>query len=269
MSVLSSPSPTLSPKPAFSHDRSSFASLRRSSSHRSYRLSPSSSQVFHSHVSSPATSIHTTTTQHTPTSAPKRRAVDDGQSFQRATSVDASTQYTPPDYPPTASQSISSTPSVQQPTIATTSTKGAENELEIKDATGRTGSPSPTPPEPTLRRDPQPQTPTGISSNSTSVRNASDTHSDVMAPVKRARGESSAKAMPLEYMQCDVRDLGIVIADMLMELIRINDPLPVRNEQLTRYHSRYVSHYFISQNHVLMTPQEHHLAYRYTTTSIV
>ena len=60
------------------------------------------------------------------------------------------------------------------------------------------------------------------------------------SPSKRARGDSSAKVMPLDYMKADVRDLGIVIADMLMELIRINDPLPVRNEQLTRYHSRCV-----------------------------
>jgi hypothetical protein len=47
--------------------------------------------------------------------------------------------------------------------------------------------------------------------------------------------------MPKDYMLCDVRDLGHVIADMLMELVRINDPLPFKNSNLTRFHSRYVS----------------------------
>jgi hypothetical protein len=129
----------------------------------------------------------------------------------------------------------------QQPTATTTGTNDdddGDNDVESKHALEQTESHSPPPPEPTLRQDPQPHTPTGTSSGSAPVSTASDTSSDIVSPTKRARGEASAKVMPLDYMKCDVRDLGIVIADMLMELIRINDPLPVRNEQLTRYHSR-------------------------------
>jgi hypothetical protein len=247
MSVLSSPSPTLSPIAsgaasayAHPHDRPSYASsLRRSGSHRSsYRLSPSSSQAFLSHASSPATSVHSSSTlQHTPTFAPKRRAIDvddDQRGAGRATSVDVGTQYTPPDFPPTAKRSMTSTST----TVSQANTATADGTSELMSDLERTTTR--TPPEPSLRQDPQPHTPTGTCSDSVPVSTASETSSILDSPSKRARGDSSVKVMPLDYMKADVRDLGIVIADMLMELIRINDPLPVRNEQLTRYHSRCV-----------------------------
>jgi hypothetical protein len=241
MSVLSSPSPTLSPKPAFSHDRPSFTSLRRSSSHRSYRLSTSSSQDFRSHVSSPATSIHTIASQQTPTSAPtstpKKRAIGDRLSLEKAASVDAGTQYTPPDYPPTAASSMSSASSAHGE--ATTTSIDTDDIIKTEEEALEWADPhSSRPSGPALGQDPQPRTPTGTLSGSAPLSNASGASSEILSPTKRARGEASAKVMPTDYMKCEVRDLGIVIADMLMELIRINDPLPVRNDQLTRYHSR-------------------------------
>ncbi|KIV98452.1 hypothetical protein, variant [Verruconis gallopava] len=273
MSVLSSPSPTLSPNPGFAHDqphhnhhhhhqRSSFASLRRStsSSHRSYRLSPSSSQAFPtSHASSPASSIHSSATSNlptsielTPTSAPKRRAVDEGgrgYALSKPQTVDAGTQYSPTDYPPTAHlrrpamACLSRGQDAQVHTTATDTARnvgvggsGSEDVDLVNERLERTESC--TPPEPSLRQDPRPHTPTAASSSSASVSVASSTSNDLDSPTKKPRGETSVKVMPLDYMKCDVRDLGIVISDMLMELIRINDPLPVRNEQLTRYHSR-------------------------------
>lgn len=234
MADILSPSPTLSPKPSFStsHDRS-IAVLRRPRS-RSYRLSPSSSQAFHSHVSSPATSIH----HHTPTSAPKRPI----EVLERkSTTSDTGTQYSPPDLPPTArtSRSMSATSISGAPlkTPVKDESKDAEgdNVLEISAAHG------PPPPEPVLRQDPEPHTPPGGSSGSAPMSGTtSDDAVETESPTKRARGETAVKVMPLDYMKCDIRDIGIVIADMLMELIRINDPLPFKNAQLTRYHSRYV-----------------------------
>jgi hypothetical protein len=56
---------------------------------------------------------------------------------------------------------------------------------------------------------------------------------------KRRRSDAPAmKALPARYEDCDVKDLGIVIADMLMELIRTNDAIPLRDGGLTRFHSR-------------------------------
>jgi len=56
---------------------------------------------------------------------------------------------------------------------------------------------------------------------------------------KRARnGDPSATVMPLKYETCNVKDLGVLISDMLMELVRLNDGIPLQDGQLTRFHSR-------------------------------
>lgn len=61
----------------------------------------------------------------------------------------------------------------------------------------------------------------------------------VSSPAKRPRPPSaSIRVMPLKYETCDVRDLGVLISDMLMELVRLNDEFPLRDGQLTRFHSR-------------------------------
>lgn len=66
---------------------------------------------------------------------------------------------------------------------------------------------------------------------------ASEEHS---SPAKRARPQTpTVKVMPLKYETCDVKDLGVLISDMLMELVRLNDAHPLRDGQLTRFHSRY------------------------------
>jgi len=44
--------------------------------------------------------------------------------------------------------------------------------------------------------------------------------------------------MPLKYETCNPKDLGVLIANMLMELIRLNDQIPLRDGRLTRFHSR-------------------------------
>ena len=44
--------------------------------------------------------------------------------------------------------------------------------------------------------------------------------------------------MPILYQDCNPKDLGVLIANMLMELIRLNDQIPLRDGRLTRFHSR-------------------------------
>ena len=64
------------------------------------------------------------------------------------------------------------------------------------------------------------------------------------SPAKRLRPpEANVKVMPLKYETCEVKDLGVLISDMLMELVRLNDGHPLRDGQLTRFHSRYVEIY--------------------------
>ncbi|KAK7554680.1 cyclin-domain-containing protein [Phyllosticta citricarpa] len=54
----------------------------------------------------------------------------------------------------------------------------------------------------------------------------------------QAPEENAVKLMPLRYETCNVKDLGVLISDMLMELVRLNDGLPLQDGQLTRFHSR-------------------------------
>lgn len=44
--------------------------------------------------------------------------------------------------------------------------------------------------------------------------------------------------MPLLYETCDVKDLVLLISNMLLELIRFNDEIPLKDGRLTRFHSR-------------------------------
>lgn len=56
---------------------------------------------------------------------------------------------------------------------------------------------------------------------------------------KRQRPEDPmAKMMPIKYENCDPRDLVTLVSSMLMELIRYNDAIPLRDGALTRFHSR-------------------------------
>lgn len=56
---------------------------------------------------------------------------------------------------------------------------------------------------------------------------------------KRMRPETPpVRRMPIQYENCDPHDLVILISSMLMELIRYNDAIPLRDGHLTRFHSR-------------------------------
>ena len=48
----------------------------------------------------------------------------------------------------------------------------------------------------------------------------------------------AARLMPMQYETCDPHDLVILISSMLMELVRYNDAIPLRDGHLTRFHSR-------------------------------
>ena len=44
--------------------------------------------------------------------------------------------------------------------------------------------------------------------------------------------------MPAAYETCDTKDLVVLISNMLLELIRHNDDIPLQDGRLTRFHSR-------------------------------
>jgi hypothetical protein len=105
-----------------------------------------------------------------------------------------------------------------QPTTAQTARPARRASSEVERPKG----------QPEGRKDPQQQKADDASSH------------EPASPAKRQRPmDPSVKIMPLKYETCDVKALGVLISDMLMELVRLNDDIPLRDGQLTRFHSRY------------------------------
>jgi hypothetical protein len=60
---------------------------------------------------------------------------------------------------------------------------------------------------------------------------------------KRTKSSRTApKVLPARYELCNVEDIVILIADMISELIKTNDNIPLKDVELTRFHSRFASH---------------------------
>lgn len=184
-----------------------------------------------------------------PTSAPSPQGC-------KRSYADAGTQYTPPGFPPTYhphSQPAHSAEPGSPPkpdTVPLTAPAIAHTQRGEASA-----APAVTePPEPQLRVDPQPITPaqnaqaparrtpkenTQTAEQVAALREASTVLQVPSSPAKRQRPqEPNVKVMPLLYETCDVKDLGVLISDMLMELVRLNDGYPLRDGTLTRFHSR-------------------------------
>ncbi|KAJ4347584.1 Pho80p cyclin, partial [Ascochyta clinopodiicola] len=184
--------------------------------------------------------------------------------------ADVGTQYSPAGYPPTYHPSPHSTTDHAAPASLTApAIVDARQAAGVASAaTAATESPAPSepaPPEPALRVDPSPATahqqqqhqqpqphaqPQSARTPGELLREgqqrmvptdaAAALNEDVpSSPAKRLRPpEANAKVLPLKYETCDVKDLGVLISDMLMELVHLNDGYPLRDGQLTRFHSR-------------------------------
>ena len=165
--------------------------------------------------------------------------------------MDAGTQYSPDGYPPTAGRRV-----VEKSSGSVSQGKNKRKELERSespeamsttgDSSSGSSAPRQPPPEPEPRIDPS----TTFQASNAAVAGPSNqqrereahearsTHGHSSAP-KRSRPEAgSVKVMPLLYQNCNPKDLGVLISNMLIELLRLNDPIPLRDGRLTRFHSR-------------------------------
>jgi hypothetical protein len=235
-------SPTISapasPSTFHSHARHPYhASRRTSSSAHSPRFSPQVSGA----------SQRRTTITHSPTTTFTR-----SPQIKKREYADAGTQYTPPGYPPTY-HPPSQPPANPIPPATLHQTNTTREEQGDPSASAFATEP----PEPTLRIDPQavppPQHPRLTRRSSKDLRRgdgeqdttagqagqAGQIDQEQSSAAKRLRPqEPNVKLMPLKYETCDSKDLGVLISDMLMELVRLNDGFPLRDGQLTRFHSR-------------------------------
>ncbi|KAH7393015.1 cyclin-domain-containing protein [Pyrenochaeta sp. MPI-SDFR-AT-0127] len=173
--------------------------------------------------------------------------------------VDSGTQYTPPGLPPTyrpqSHPDYNVRDQIKDRAEAVPLTAPAIAHTQRGDTSAApVDTEPPVPPEPQLRVDPQPVSPaqdalphvspapkdsTQPTAEAAAWKEASASIQIPSSPAKRARPQDpNVKIMPLQYETCDVKDLGILISDMLMELVRLNDGYPLRDGTLTRFHSR-------------------------------
>lgn len=216
--LTSSPSPTL-------HASTSSPSLRSSL----YSQSSQHGTYWYTNATSPRSFIRppppAAFPRYTPPNAPSRPSVSSSSCSSKAT-VDAGTQYTPPSKPTNSTDSLGKRPFQSAPPSPA---------LPPQMPQKRTAAASPPP-----TSHPRDST-TATQAKSKPATNSSPTASasSASSSAKRARGPTPLpKPMPSRYETCDVRDLVNIISAMLMELIRLNDEIPLRDGGLTRFHSR-------------------------------
>lgn len=167
----------------------------------------------------------------------------------------ASTQYSPTGFPPTYHARPQPCANTSNPAKLPDASETARIE-SVPEASRELPQELQEPAEPELRIDPEPvvppqatrrahageqHAPQGIKREE-QKKEATSMSEEQDGPSKRARPEEpGVKVMPLKYETCDVKDLGVLISDMLMELVRLNSGIPLRDGHLTRFHSRYSS----------------------------
>ena len=83
------------------------------------------------------------------------------------------------------------------------------------------------------------ETSVAVASEHSSPTDVASSADPTTSSQKRHRGgDLEPKMMPFNYQECEISDLVEIIAAMLMELVRYNDPRPLQDGRLTRFHSR-------------------------------
>ncbi|KAI9792980.1 MAG: hypothetical protein M1816_001302 [Peltula sp. TS41687] len=170
----------------------------------------------------------------------------------RPRTVDAATQYSPPQRP--MEKTISTTISVDPALVEV----GKEPEKRRAGSSSSQLSSSGEPRAPALgprmphgkrsddddggedknNRTPEEKRADRKSSPTTSTRSGGQLGTGTISPKRLRPARPAVKVMPARYELCDTKNLVALIADMLMELVRFNDDIPLRDGRLTRFHSR-------------------------------
>lgn len=213
MSTLtSSPSPAASPRASF-HPRytPTLSSQRPSKSPRLSAYSSPGARIHAPGISSKQPidnpSPRLGRTANTPASKPQ--------------TADAATQYTPEGLPPTAAN-----------IAGNNKRKGASPPPSMNPSSALNNPP----PEPDVRLAPTQSEATATLPERPASEQNDAPHSPSVSKRPRTSLEN-VKIMPLAYETCNPKDLGFLISNMLMELIRLNDQIPLSG-RLTRFHSR-------------------------------
>lgn len=157
--------------------------------------------------------------------------------------VDASTQYSPPDIKPVATSNKTPTSTIAGLHLTDSnencSEKASSSPPTVQGRLSRQPSTSEASRNPIQEPGPVQTKRQAVDPAPKPSPATNGTHSEDESPVKKARPDAPpVRMMPTMYENCNVRDLVVLISSMLMELIRYNDAIPLREGHLTRFHSR-------------------------------
>ncbi|KAL8906133.1 MAG: hypothetical protein Q9207_002222 [Kuettlingeria erythrocarpa] len=229
--ISTSPSPTLCANPTAASPPIHFRPQSRNGPYRNSKLIASSPRSYIRPPPPAAFAGHSLQSPSTVSNPNKRpRSVSSqGVSALVTSSVDAGTQYSPPTVPASSEpagvkvrgkrRGISHSPEVP-PVPAEPS---LEPQMSVKRSSASTSWDD-----------------SNVASSATLVKDSSATSASSQgSSPKRARpAKRAVKVMPEQYETCDVKDLVVLISNMLMELVRFNDDIPLKDGRLTRFHSR-------------------------------
>ncbi len=216
--ITSSPSPTL-------HASTALCSSASAYNNGSFQYSSSPST---SYIKPPPPVAFPRRTSQSPNSVPKshKRQLSTSTTSSPKVTVDAGTQYSPP--------------APAMPLSPDRIRSGGKRR-------GISESPKPSQPPPEPDLEPQmsskPSVETSLRSqpttaSSTTLAKTSSSSSQGSSPKRARQSKPAIKYMPAQYETCDTKDLVVLISNMLLELIRFNDEIPLKDGRLTRFHSR-------------------------------
>lgn len=250
--LTTTPSPAASPHSLFITHLGLSQRPTRSPRLTPYQSSPSSRPLSHTTATSHSPRLTTGTIASTiaPPHSPHSSTITATQPATQPPTADAATQYTPDGLPPTAGTKRKD-PDTNSPMTALPtgdiplSTEPTKDQPPVPAQHGQaTPASLGTPPESLPEEDPS------------------------ISKPKRLRTAENLKIMPSLYEDCNPKDLGFLISNMLLELIRLNDQIPL-NGRLTRFHSRYVSRDITNYPNIHQLTHvriAHRPVYRVTTT---
>lgn len=188
-----------------------------------------------------------------PTSATlnsQSHASEIGRSKLPTTTTEHGTQYTPPDWPPTSVRSSLYAASHLNPepievdAPSTIPQYDGATDSSVSKSQKLAKPVPPEPAEPPLRVTPQTSLQHVHTPSHRERKGGMEEQEESRSPIKRTRSHNkNVTILPKDYAECDNKILAAIIADMLMELIRFNDEIPLGSGQLTRFHSRSVDLY--------------------------
>ncbi|KAL8972393.1 MAG: hypothetical protein Q9183_000580 [Haloplaca sp. 2 TL-2023] len=231
--ISTSPSPTLCANPATVSPTSLYRSQARDGSYRNSKLTSTNSPRSYIKPPPPAAFVRHSTASPVAVPNPNKRprpASIQGSPSPVITTVDAGTQYSPPTLPAKSK-------------FNTIKHKGKQRGVSTTPELPQPPPEPPLAPQMSVKRSGASKSWAGsnVASSATLVKHSSSTTSSLSqgSSPKRARpAKAAVKVMPVQYETCDTADLVVLISNMLMELVRFNDDIPLKDGRLTRFHSR-------------------------------